>query len=414
MKKKQWLILGIFLLCISIITIVIISTLAGISTPTVTVKIDTVQLSEKNVSLNITMKLDNKNAYALALENLEVEVESSNENIIGKLSFPRKTIPAHQTKNIYAVGIFDFKGEKLDEFKSHIRGDFGIDLFGVFSFSLPVNMTVITDPMLAIDAILLPTISLDADVISVNETGVLMNGTIVIDNANDFSISLSETLIEIEHNQTILYTDVTLSDTKIKPRSKTAVTFSAFVGYGLFNTGTLTASLSSEINITVVGTSITRPFNAGASIDIPDISSFILNNKRIVVALSADFDVSLTGLNMNVGFRLFNPTKIPLTASELDIMIYRIDNNTNSLIAQDRLRNCPLPAENETCLKTTFKLPVVSFLPIVGDGMPDWFLLSIIGNFTIANSNQQIPVQLNGYLNANLFTYDSIDADITS
>jgi hypothetical protein len=54
----------------------------------------------------------------------------------------------------------------------------------------------------------------------------------------------------------------------------------------------------------------------------------------------------------------------------------------------------------------------MSFLPIIGDGIPDWFLLTIRGDFIIADSNQKIPVQLNGYLNGNFFGSESLNTDM--
>lgn len=413
MRKKQWLIIGIIILLISIITIVAIQSLSGISTPTVTVKIDAIQLSEDNVSINITMKLDNQNSYSLVLKEMDVELRSSQNTLIGEISFPKNTIPPHETRIIKTTGIFGFKNEVLNEFSSHITGDFGVNLFGIYSLALPVNITVITDPMLTIDAISLPTASLDADIVSINKTGVTLNGTIVVDNPNKFSISLPNTIIKIEHDDTPFSTNFSINDTIIKPRQQSSIAFSSFIDYTLFNTGKLSAKISADVNITVAGTSLVRPFYTTAKVNVPDISSFILNNNRLVIALSADFNASLSGLYMNVGFKLNNPTAIPLRIPDLDIMVHRIDNDTKTIIAQDTLRNCKLEAENETCLQTTFKLPVFSFLPVIGDGIPDWFLLSIIGNFTIADSNQQIPVQLNGYLSGDFFGTNSLNQIIT-
>ncbi|MBS3778753.1 MAG: hypothetical protein KGY50_05645, partial [Candidatus Thermoplasmatota archaeon] len=189
----------------------------------------------------------------------------------------------------------------------------------------------------------------------------------------------------------------------IRPKSTSSIDFSAFVGYEVFNVGTLSATLSSNVNIAVAGISLNRPFTASAEMKIPDLASFLMDNEQIVIALSADFDAGIKGLSMDVGFRLYNPTKIPLTASELDIIVYRVDNEMKTALAQDTLTDCLLPGKNETCLKTTFKIPLISFLPVVGDGVPDWFLLTIRGDFIIADSNQQIPVQLNGYLSGNFF-----------
>lgn len=408
MLKKQWILIAIILLVISISAVFIITSLTGISTPTVTVEIDAVQLTEDNVNLDISLELDNQNSYDLVLEDFKIEAITKQDTIIGVLTFPQKTVHAHEKITINTTGSFGFQDEPLGVFNAHITGDFGVRLFGFFSLSLPLNITVITNPTPVIDAVLLPAISLEAKIAQVNETGVLFNGTILVHNQNDFSISLLNPEISINHNETTLHADVSVSDTVITPQSMVPIPFSAFVGYKTFDVGMVSAALSGDVKIGVAGIDMTRPFTATAQVTIPDIADFLMDDERIVIALAADFDTSLAGLSMDVGFRLYNPTKIPLTASELEIIVYRVDNDSKTLIAQDVLRDCPLPGKNETCLKTTFNLPLLSFLPFIGDGIPDWFLLSIIGDFTIADSNQKIPVQLNGYISGNILGTDDL------
>jgi len=399
--NKKWVLLGIILLIISVIAVFTFSTLTDINTPKVTVHINAVQLTEENVSLDISMHLDNENPYNLVLEDMTVEILSNQNSLVGSIVFPKKTVPAHESITINSTGIFGFNGEPLEQFNSHITGDFGVNFFDFIAVSLPLEITIITNPTPIIDAIFLPTISLDAGIEDINETGVLLKGSINVDNQNTFSLSLSNSNIIIKHNNTPIQTDITVTDTIIQAETKTPISFSAFVGYNIFDNGTLSAALTGDVSITVAGVALNRTFTASAEMDIPDISSYLMDNDRIEISLSADFDITLSGVIMDVGFKLYNPMKIPLIASELDIIIYRVDNETKTIIAEDYLQNCPLPPKNETCLKTTFQLPITSFLPIIGDGIPDWFLLTLLGDFKIADSNQKIPVQINGYLSGN-------------
>lgn len=414
MHKKQWLLLALLLIIISIISLFTIVTLTGISTPIVTVEIDAIQLTDEQVSLNISMELENQNAYDLEIKDMNIHAVTAQNSIIGTISLPTTNIPAHQTVTVYSEGSFGFNEEPLEKFNSHITGDFGVTFFSIISLSLPLDITIITNPTPVVDTVLLPGISLNADIKDINETGVLLNGSITVDNQNEFSLSLTNTAIDINHNETTVNADIKVTDTVIAPKSTSSIQFSAFVGYETFDIGKLTASLSGDVHISVAGISMTRPFTASAEVNIPDLATFLMDDERIVIALIADFDASITGLNMNVGFRLYNPTKIPLTASDLEIIVYRVDNETRSMIAEDLLESCPLPGKNETCLKTTFKVPLMSFFPIVGDGIPDWFLLTIRGDFFIADSNQKIPVQLNGYLNGNFFGSETLNMNMIS
>jgi LEA14-like dessication related protein len=403
MIKKQWLLIGIILILFSVIIIFAAVSLTGISTPTVLVKIDAVQLTEDNVSLNISMQLENKNSYALILEDMKVEVRNIKNDIIGVLSFSTEKIPAHEKISLYTIGTFGFNNLPLEEFESYITGSFGVNFFGPFSLSLPLNITIITNPTPIIDTVLLPTISFNTEIEEITETGVKLNGTIFVHNQNEFSMSLSNLVIDLEHSNTEINSDISVTDTVISPHSKVPILFSAFIGYETFEEGSLSSVLSGDVEIRASGISLNRSFSATAEVSIPDLASFIMDNEHVIISLSADFDASITGLNMNVGFRFYNPTLIPLIASELQILVYRMDNETKTLIAEDSLLHCELPSKEETCLQTTFKLPIISFLPILGDGIPDWFLLSITGDIIIANSNQKIPVQMNAYLSGTVF-----------
>lgn len=413
MLKKKWLIPGILFLLIFIILIFAMISLSGISTPKVSVKISTTQLTEDNITLDITMEIENQNAYSLVLEDMSIEAITTQDTVIGSLSFPKKTIPAYETLTVKTSGSFGFKDQSLEEFESLITGSFGVYFYGI-TISLPLEISIITNPTPMVESIVLPTFLLEADITSINETGVLLNGNIQVENQNEFSMSLLNTQIVFDHNNTYLNAKITVDDTIIQPNSKSSILFSAFVGYEIFNIGKISASMLGDVDINVAGISLNRPFSTSAQMNVPDLAKFLMDNDRIEISLSADFDVTLTGLTMNVGFKLYNPTKIPLSASELDIRIYRVDNESQTLITEDILRNCQIPAKNETCLKSSYKLPLKSFLPIIGDGFPDWFLLTLTGDFIIANTNQCIPIQLNGYLNGNFFGSDTLNNDLFS
>ncbi len=413
MLKKKWLITIILFLIICIILIFAFISLSGISTPKVSVEINTTQLTKDNITLDITMEIDNQNAYSLVLEDMSIEAITAQDTVIGSLSFPKKTIPAYEALTLTTSGSFGFKDQSLEEFESLITGSFGVNFYGI-TISLPLEISIITNPTPIVESIVLPSFILEADITSINETGVLLNGSIHVENQNEFSMSLLNTQILFDHNNTFLNAKITVDDTIIQPNSKSSILFSAFVGYEIFNIGKITASMAGDVDINVAGISLNRPFSASAQMIVPDLAKFLMGNDRIEISLSADFDVTLTGLTMNVGFKLYNPTKIPLSASELEIRVYRVDNESQTQLAEDILRNCQIPAKNETCLKSSFKLPLLSFLPIIGDGFPDWFLLTLTGDFIIADTNQRIPVQLNGYLNGNFFGSGTLNNDLFS
>ncbi len=403
MSKKKWIVLGILLLVFIFISFFVFDTLQNVNAPKVTVKIDVLELTKDNVSLNISMKLDNQNPYAMILEDMKLTIMTPEKELIGELTFPKKTIQSNKEIAIYTEGSFGFNNQPLEELHTHIDAEFGIDFFEFISISIPLDIDIITDPQPVIDVISFPSISMSADIGTIDETGVLVNGTILVNNQNHFLMELSNTDIIIKHNNIPISADIIVTDSVIEPQSISPITFSAFVGYDVFNNGVLSAVLTGDVTVIVGGISMKRSFTTSAQMDIPDIASYLMNNERIEISLSADFDITMNGVNMNVGLKLYNPTNVPLIASDFDIIIYRVDNDNKTKIAEDILENCPVPPRSEVCLKDSFKLPVISFFPYFGEGIPDWFLLTLIGDFKIANSTQCIPVQINGFLSGKIF-----------
>ena len=60
---------------------------------------------------------------------------------------------------------------------------------------------------------------------------------------------------------------------------------------------------------------------------------------------------------------------------------------------------CIIPSKNEVCIKTNLTIPYLSLITSGSDKLlPEWFVISIKGNFSIEGTNQKIPMSFNGYI----------------
>ncbi|MDG6229191.1 MAG: hypothetical protein QCH96_04430 [Candidatus Thermoplasmatota archaeon] len=401
-KKIILVILAIFLANI-IGTIILISTVNSIQAPEVTIDITISKITEDTITIEARLSIDNPNSFPIILENMLINASSPKGDNIALISLPNAIVGQGQQKTITSVGSMGFNRKELSTFHSRITGDVGVTLFGFFTKTIPIRVLLITNPTAFVEAVQAPSIYFDADFSDFTEEGVLFNGTIWIDNQNDFSMSLEHTEIQIEHTNAINVSDFSFSSQRIPPKSNIPIYVNGTAYYTIFNQGMLSATINGNASVLIGGVNMSIPFASTASMKVPDLSTFLLNGEHLIISLSADFDLTLQGLNATVGFRLYNPTKIPLAANNLTLIIYRLDDTVPTVLAQDTLTECPIPPLNETCLQSQFTLPYISFIPKINSGFPEWFQLSLTGDFLIANTTQRIPVTLNGYISPRIF-----------
>jgi len=403
-KKIVLIILAIFLANI-IGTILLISTVSSIQAPEVTIDINISKITEDTITIEAKLSIDNPNSFPIILENILINASSPEGDSIAMITLPNITVGAGQQKTITSIGSMGFNKKELSTFHSRITGDVGVTLFGFFTKILPIRVLLITNPTAFVEAVQAPSIYFDADFSDFTEEGVLFNGTVWVDNQNDFSMSLENIDIRIEHTNAINVANLSISPQHIPPKSTIPIYINGTAYYDIFNQGKLQATISGNASVIIGGINLSLPFSSIASMNVPDLSTFLLNGEHLIISLSVDFKVTAQGLNATVGFQLNNPTKIPLTAYNMTLITYRLDNEVPTILAQDTLSECPIPPENVTCLHSQFLIPYLSILPKINSGFPEWFQLSLTGDFAIANTTQRIPVTLNGYFSPNIFNF---------
>ena len=403
-KKITLVVLAFFIINISI-TAVLFSTINSIQTPDITIDLKVANLTEDMITLEANLQVDNPNSFSIILEGILINTTTPEGENIGKIMLPDTTIEAGEQKTITSVSSLGFNNKELKTFHNHITGNVGITLFGFFTKTFPIHMLLITNPTLLIEAVHIPSIRFDADFSDFTDEGILFNGTIWVDNQNDFSMSLENTEIRIDHTHTTLAANFSTLGGQIPPKSTVPLYVNGTAYYSIFNQGELSATMKGNASIIVAGVTMSFPFSSNASINIPDLSTFLLNGEHLIISLSVDADITLHGLNITGGFQLYNPTNIPLTAYNLTLFLYRLDNATPTLLAKDTLDQCDIPPKNETYLTSQFLLPYRSLLPKVNTGFPERLQLSLSGDFAIANTTQRIPVTLNGCLSTEIFNF---------
>ena len=145
-------------------------------------------------------------------------------------------------------------------------------------------------------------------------------------------------------------------------------------------------------------------FSADASFKIPKIKEFIFNNDTIDFGLPLQFKFKLNGILGTVGFRMYNPSNVPLLANNLVCRVYRLDGDNITLLGREIMDTCQIAPRNRICVKTQILIPYKKFL-LSGSKkiLPNFIILRIDGDFSIDGTKQVFPISVNGFVDPHLF-----------
>jgi hypothetical protein len=121
-------------------------------------------------------------------------------------------------------------------------------------------------------------------------------------------------------------------------------------------------------------------------------------------SISAEFKLRMNGVLTKIGFKIYNPSEIPLHMNNLTCYISSSIVNESIVIVQNEMEECMIPSKNEVCIKTEMTIPYLSLITSGGNKLlPEWFVITIRGNFFIEGTTQNIPISFNGYISPNFF-----------
>jgi hypothetical protein len=84
-------------------------------------------------------------------------------------------------------------------------------------------------------------------------------------------------------------------------------------------------------------------------------------------------------------------------------IIYGLTGENKKIIAEKDMKPCLVLSKNEVCISTQIRIPYLKLI-FSGTGriFPEFFGLSLEGNFAINGTKQIIPISINGYINPHL------------
>ena len=406
LKRKIISSITILLLIINIIVaIVIFVDIQIIEAPKTNVYVNILEVTSEEILLETTIEMLNPNIFEISFKELKMKTTTKDNKKIGEITFDGGNIPSHQTKTFYSKDKIYFQDEgDFSIIKNKISGRIGVSFLGFIRKTIPIEVSVLTSIKQIIDSIDIPKIAMELDFDNLTSEGIeftvkvnLYNPTKIEFGIDEFSI-IAKTEKKEEVGRLVIFGDI------VKPKESSFFTSKGSLHYNAFDSDRIIFTLNGIAIGKIGGLEKRINISTEAELVIPDITEFIFKNEPIDFQIPVQFKLRLRGIVSTVGFKIYNPSDIPLEGRNLVCSIYRLDGDKKTMLGQEQMESCKILPKNRVCVKTVIIIPYRTYLfsgPI--RLLPDWIILTIDGDFSIAGTRQEFPVSLNAYVDPAIF-----------
>ena len=400
--------IGVLLLVI----LIIINTVIGgvlvffiqeIHEPKIDVEFNLSQITTDEMRFTAKISMVNDNQFDLLIKNLNIIGKTPNGNIILDLQIAGGTIAAQQQRIFTTNDTLSFHGELTSKIYGSIQGIFGVNFAGIFEKTMPFQINITASFQDLFNNISSPRLSILAEVTEITENGILFHGIISVENPNSFEMSLENFTTRIETENGDLVGEFSQLQGNIIPNATSQFHLNGTLSYDALNAKIVTLRIAGNARVHLMGIDKSIALTATAQLPIPDIKELLFHNESLGITISLDVKLRLSGFLTTIGLTLYNPSKIPLQANDLLCSIYGLTDGNQKMIAQKLMEPTSVEPTQQNYLETQLRIP---YLKIFTSGtkkiFPDWFVIQIEGNFSLAGVNQSIPVSINATINPHL------------
>ncbi|UCH88327.1 MAG: LEA type 2 family protein [Thermoplasmata archaeon] len=398
MRKKLTIILTIFLLLNILLSAFLIMDFKSFKLPIFDVHLEVLDIQSESVTLEISVEMENTNSFSVAITNLDVDIQTDQENVVGSINVKGGEIPGGEIKTFNTISKINLEDYEAGLITSRIRGDLKIDFLGFLTKTIPMDISITSALDLLFNNVLAPEISIHTEFGDIDSQGVPLNIDLDFRNPNTFSLYINDLDIYTYHDNANETAHVTIEGGPIEPGNVTQFSASVIIGLNTFDYGTLKVSAGGEVGVKIAGFRHFMPFSVEASMEVPRIGEFIFNDEPLDISIMVDFNTVPLGVKTIVVLEIYNPGNVDFYANDMMCFVYKIDGDSKILVGQDEMYSCETNSEKDVCVRTEIIIPYSEFATEgEGQGVPEWFLISIIGELQIGTTNQMLPLEVDGY-----------------
>ena len=399
-RKKRYIFLVILLISIFICSLFIffpLFQLSSIECPRTEIELTCTTFNSTSASFNASIFMDNQNDFSMKLKNICINVTNPNDKLISTITFNEITIPANKKTQNYQNVDISFNGEHPSLLKAKATGIFGIEI-GLFQKNIPLTFYINTNMMDLINDVNTPIINSQLQFGTIDQNEINVSLSLDVYNPNSFDMEINDLSIRIVDTHDNIYGSCDPSDIVILSEKHTIIEETVTISLTALNSEVLYLNSSMEVKVVIAGFVKQLPFNISSKIILPDLDTILSSSFPTDVIIKGDYHPSLNGLIDTITLMVRNPNNIELSIKDIEVRIYRINNNQRTIIGNGSIDSGIIQPNTITKLTGEVLIPYTKLLIPNGIALlPDWLEVSIRANATIKGLNHYMWVGMIAY-----------------
>lgn len=397
--KKLKIILSILVLINLVVASFLMINIQIFEPPEIIINVNILEVNSEEIILETKIEIINPNNFDLIVSNLEIISKTEDEIEIGKIKIDGGKIPSYNTKTFKSTDKISFKGDEFEVLKNTVNAIIGINFLGFIQKTIPLRVTVISSIEKLFESLKIPVIKINSSFNELSEKGINFSTSINLYNPTNFELKIDNLILDIFTDKNENVGQIKLNGDFVEPKNSKTFISKGVIFYDALDAKTLRMNLSGSAGAKIAGINKSISFSTDAYFDIPNIKEFIFYNETVDFGMPIQLKLTLKGISGTIGFRAYNPSNVPFVADNLVCSIYRLDGDKKTLLGQERMDACEISPKNKICVQTEINVPYYKFL-FSGSIrlLPDWIILRIEGDFSIAGTRQTLPISLEGFV----------------
>lgn len=403
-KKKIFAIILVILFLINIVAAAFIFIdIQVLAFPKMTVRVDIIEINTDEIIIHHDLQLYNPNSFEMILKDFHIVATTTAGEEVANLTIAGGSVPGQSHQSYAADDRVIMKGNLSGLLSSTITGVVGVNIFGIITKTIPLEMTVLISLKEALKKVSLPGITFHAEFGNITRSAVNLTTTIDVSNQNPFGMFVKNFILDITTETGDTVGNFVIPGAHIPAESTVTIRGSGSVLIKALNAKKLFIALHADAGATIAGLNKSLPISAQVEIVIPNLEEFVPPDKPLELSLDIDLSRARRGLNGNMTLEVINPTKIPFIVTDLVVMYYGVKNNQKYFVAEGPLGTGELVPGSTTYFHGEMMLYYSKLFNFSGRGfLPDKVFAQLRAKISLPGVTIYIPVAIGSYIDFHL------------
>jgi LEA14-like dessication related protein len=367
--------------------------------PQTTIRVDITEINSNEVIITHNLDIYNPNSFDMILKDFQIVMTTPEGEEVTNLTIDGGSIPGQSYRNYTGGGVITMKGELSGLLSSKITGIVGLNILGIVTKTIPLELTVLTSLEEALTKISIPTIIVRAEFGNITRDAINITTYLDVFNSNPFGMFIDTFILNITTETGESVGSFNIAGVEIPAQNDVTLEGTGSVYITALNAKKLFITLTAEAGANIAGISKSLPITAAIEITIPDLNEYIPSDVPLELSLGVDLERTRGGLKGNMTLEVYNPTKIPLVASDIVVFYYTVKNKQKYYVADGGLGSVELTPEGTTVLYGDIVLLYSKLLSFTGGKLlPDMVFAQLRTNITLPGVTLKIPVAIGTYI----------------